>query len=89
MTTFMARLLFKLTEMSCNLANQYITSQNQFCKDLRNAARSEGFRDSQINEEFPLQELHRFTLTDEDMLHFENNTQLLTDDSISVPSLVQ
>ena len=29
MTTFMAKLMFKLTEMSCAHANQYIVSHNQ------------------------------------------------------------
>ena len=31
----------------------------------------------------------QFVLSDDDMLTFENNTQLLTDESISVPALVQ
>ena len=29
MTTFMAKLLQKMTEMSCNLANQFIRSSNE------------------------------------------------------------
>ena len=85
MTTFMARLLYKLTEMSCNLANQYVNSQNQLYKDLENAAKHEHFHEGQISEEFPVKELQRFVLTDSDMLTFENNTQLLTDESLSVP----
>ena len=33
--------------------------------------------------------MSRFVLTDEDRLTFESNTQLLTDENISVPALVQ
>ena len=34
MTTFMAKLLQKMTEMSCKLANQFIKDSNELLKEL-------------------------------------------------------
>ena len=36
MTTFMAKLIQKLTEMSCGFANQFITDSNEFLTALKN-----------------------------------------------------
>ena len=89
MTTFMARLLYKLTEMSCNHANTFVQNQNQLAQDIDEAQQSNQFHHSLINDEFPIKKQAKFVLTDEDMMKFENNTQLLTDENISVPALVQ
>ena len=89
MTTFMARLLYKLTEMSVNHANMFVQNKNQLSRDIEEAQQSQQFHQSLINDEFPVKQQIKFVLSDEEMMKFENNTQLLTDESISVPALVQ
>ena len=51
MTTFMAKLLQKLTEMSCTLANQCIIEQNELLSQQQSMAESNS---SRINSEYPL-----------------------------------
>ena len=85
----MARLLYKLTEMSVNHANMFVLNKNQLSRDIEEAQQSQQFHQSLINDEFPVKQQIKFVLSDEEMMKFENNTQLLTDESISVPALVQ
>ena len=55
MTTFMAKLLQKLTEMSCGFANQFIEDSNEFLSALKNDKHvMTGQFESKVNAEFPL-----------------------------------
>ena len=44
---------------------------------------------SQIEDEFYLRKMQKIVLTKQEMLQFTNNTQLLTDEKLSIPNLVQ
>lgn len=94
MTTFMARLLFKLTEASVKNANDYIEQQNELALSLlkQEAEEEQGLikpeSRSQIEDEFYLRKMQKFSLTRENMLSFQSNTQLLTDEKLSIPGLV-
>lgn len=76
MTTFMARLLFKLTEASVKHANDYIDQQNELALALVRQEQDEeqGLvkpeNRSQIDDEFYLRKMQKFQLTRENMLSF-------------------
>ena len=87
MTTFMAKLLQKLTEMSCNHANQFIGEQNEFLSALHNDVQKIQF-ESKINDDIPITFCKPFEFSDVDRIHFESNTQLLTDETLNIADLV-
>ena len=95
MTTFMAKLIYKLTEMSCAHANQYVVAHNQIKEmEEREKGRMHGDPDgfkmvSKLRDEFKFKKLGEFELSKKDMLNFESNTQLLTDEMMNIPTLVQ
>ena len=89
MTTFMAKLLQKLTEMSCGFANQFITDSNEFLTALKNDNHVKtGQFDSKVNAEFPVDFFQSFEFAESEMVKFKSNTQLLTDDSVDISDLV-
>ena len=92
MTTFMAKLLQKLTEMSCNLANDFIVESNDLLKALKKGddqGKRRGNFESKVNLEIPIDFMKEYEFSeDDDGMQFESNTQLLTDDSIDVSQLV-
>ena len=51
MTTFLARLLFKMTQMSCGFANSYAASQNKLHISVIQKEKS---YNTEINKEFPM-----------------------------------
>jgi len=79
MTTFMAKLLQKLTELSCKLANQFIQESN----DALMAARTP---EGRLTQDVELMRAYEFS--DADNLRFESNTQLITDESLDIAALV-
>ena len=63
MTTFMAKLLQKLTEMSCSFANQFITDSNDFLTALQNDKHVRtGQFESKVNAEFAFDFMDQFEL---------------------------
>jgi hypothetical protein len=91
MTTFMARLLFKLTEASVKNLNEYVEQQNELASINKNDKEDDENTPetrSQIEDEFYLRKMQKMVLTRTDMMQFKNNTQLLTDEKLSIAGLV-
>ncbi len=63
MTTFMAKLLQKLTEMSCNLANDFIVESNGL---LTSVNKEDPNRKSRINMDFPVDFMKEYDFSEED-----------------------
>lgn len=85
----MAKLLGKLAEMSCGLANQFITDSNEFLKALNNDRHVKtGQFESKVNAEFPLDYFELYEFTEADTIQFESNTQLLMDENVNITDLV-
>lgn len=86
----MAKLLQKLTEMSCGFANQFIQDSNEFLTALKNDNHVKtGQFESKVNAEFAFDYIDSFVFGQADMINFESNTQLLTDETIDISGLVQ
>ena len=75
MTTFMAKLLQKLTEMSCKIANQSINETNDFIMALeRDELVRKGHFESRINNELPIILTKPIEFSRDEVLKFTNNT---------------
>ena len=78
MTTFMAKLVSKLTQTSINFANSIVAKADE-TKRLQNESEDE------------LASWQRFRplyLNQDDLLNFQSNSQLLDDNSLSIPGVV-
>ena len=74
MTTFMAKLLQKLTEMSCTLANQCIIEHNELLSQQQQSLNQADANSNRINSEYPLNMQVPFEFPESDTLNFTSNT---------------
>ena len=81
MTTFLAQLLFKLTQMSNGFANAYVKSQNKLQLKIDS---DPDLAKTEMNSNFPIPELNLLNFSNSDNIQFKNNSQLLTDTDLNV-----